>query len=124
MDLDLGNYERFLDIQLHRDNNITTGKIYRQVIERERKGEYLGKSVQGTCTLCTYIHSTFQFAVCTYIIILRLLCVATLILLYTKDCMYVVTDLQSSIYERWERQGRPICFPAHFTAMGQLVPHS
>jgi CTP synthase len=46
VDLDLGNYERFLDIQLHRDNNITTGKIYRQVIERERKGEYLGKSVQ------------------------------------------------------------------------------
>ena len=65
VDLDLGNYERFLDIQLHRDNNITTGKIYRQVIERERKGEYLGKSVQGSCTLCTYIHSTFQFAVCT-----------------------------------------------------------
>ncbi|KAJ1554902.1 CTP synthase ura7 [Cladochytrium tenue] len=46
VDLDLGNYERFLDITLTRDNNITTGKIYRQVIERERRGDYLGKTVQ------------------------------------------------------------------------------
>lgn len=35
VDLDLGNYERFLDVTLGRDNNITTGKIYQQVIERE-----------------------------------------------------------------------------------------
>lgn len=47
VDLDLGNYERFLDVTLHRDNNITTGKIYKQVIEKERTGEYLGKTVQG-----------------------------------------------------------------------------
>lgn len=47
VDLDLGNYERFLDVTLHRDNNITTGKIYQLVIEKERKGEYLGKTVQG-----------------------------------------------------------------------------
>ncbi|KAJ9064233.1 CTP synthase ura7 [Entomophthora muscae] len=46
VDLDLGNYERFLDVTLTRDNNITTGKVYRQVIERERKGDYLGKTVQ------------------------------------------------------------------------------
>ncbi|KAI9139732.1 CTP synthase [Paraphysoderma sedebokerense] len=46
VDLDLGNYERFLDVKLSRDNNITTGKIYRDVIERERKGDYLGKTVQ------------------------------------------------------------------------------
>ncbi|XP_034247518.1 CTP synthase 1 [Thrips palmi] len=46
VDLDLGNYERFLDITLHRDNNITTGKIYQQVISKERKGDYLGKTVQ------------------------------------------------------------------------------
>lgn len=46
VDLDLGNYERFLDVTLHRDNNITTGKIYQQVIERERRGDYLGKTVQ------------------------------------------------------------------------------
>lgn len=46
VDLDLGNYERFLDITLHRENNITTGKIYKQVIEKERVGDYLGKTVQ------------------------------------------------------------------------------
>ncbi|KAL5498630.1 URA7 [Sanghuangporus vaninii] len=46
VDLDLGNYERYLDVTLTRDNNITTGKIYKQVIERERKGDYLGKTVQ------------------------------------------------------------------------------
>jgi len=41
----LGNYERFLDITLKKDNNITTGKVYQKVIENERKGEYLGKTV-------------------------------------------------------------------------------
>ncbi|KAI8994799.1 CTP synthase [Pilobolus umbonatus] len=46
VDLDLGNYERFLDVELSRINNITTGKIYREVIEKERKGDYLGKTVQ------------------------------------------------------------------------------
>ncbi len=46
VDLDLGNYERFLDISLKGENNITTGKIYLSVIEKERKGEYLGKTVQ------------------------------------------------------------------------------
>lgn len=49
VDLDLGNYERFLDVTLHRDNNITTGKIYKMVIEKERIGDYLGKTVQGNC---------------------------------------------------------------------------
>ncbi|KAF7120662.1 hypothetical protein RHSIM_Rhsim13G0137100 [Rhododendron simsii] len=46
VDLDLGNYERFLDIKLTRDNNITTGKIYQYVIDKERRGDYLGKTVQ------------------------------------------------------------------------------
>jgi CTP synthase len=45
-DLDLGNYERYLNITLTRDHNITTGKIYKHVIERERRGDYLGKTVQ------------------------------------------------------------------------------
>lgn len=45
-DLDLGNYERFLGIELSSDHNITTGKIYREVIARERRGDYLGKTVQ------------------------------------------------------------------------------
>ncbi|XP_050238953.1 uncharacterized protein LOC126688334 isoform X2 [Mercurialis annua] len=46
VDLDLGNYERFLDATLTRDNNITTGKIFQSVIEKERRGDYLGKTVQ------------------------------------------------------------------------------
>uniref|UniRef100_A0A7S0IZT8 CTP synthase n=1 Tax=Calcidiscus leptoporus TaxID=127549 RepID=A0A7S0IZT8_9EUKA len=46
VDLDLGNYERFIGITLARDNNITTGKIYQTCLERERKGDYLGKTVQ------------------------------------------------------------------------------
>jgi len=46
VDLDLGNYERFLDLNLGRDNNLTTGKVYSKVIEAERRGDYLGKTVQ------------------------------------------------------------------------------
>jgi CTP synthase len=46
VDLDLGNYERFIDLHLGREHNITTGKIYRSVIENERRGDYLGKTVQ------------------------------------------------------------------------------
>ncbi|MCL4325642.1 MAG: CTP synthase (glutamine hydrolyzing) [Candidatus Thermoplasmatota archaeon] len=46
VDLDLGNYERFMDVSLTKDDNITTGKVYLSVIERERKGEYLGDTVQ------------------------------------------------------------------------------
>jgi len=45
-DLDLGHYERFIDENLGRDNNVTTGKIYGTVIERERRGDYLGATVQ------------------------------------------------------------------------------
>ncbi|KAG7663050.1 URA7 [[Candida] subhashii] len=46
VDLDLGNYERYLNITLTRNHNITTGKIYSHVIEKERNGDYLGKTVQ------------------------------------------------------------------------------
>ena len=45
-DLDLGHYERFLNVQTTRANNITTGRIYQSVIYKERKGDYLGKTVQ------------------------------------------------------------------------------
>jgi CTP synthase len=45
-DLDLGHYERFLNTPTSQANNVTTGKIYQSVIEKERKGEYLGKTVQ------------------------------------------------------------------------------
>ena len=46
VDLDLGNYERFLDVSLTKENNITTGKVYDNVIQKERRGDYLGKTVQ------------------------------------------------------------------------------
>src|SRR2546427_971079 len=45
-DLDLGHYERFTNAPLNRDCNFTTGKIYQSVIQKERHGEYLGKTVQ------------------------------------------------------------------------------
>jgi CTP synthase len=46
VDLDLGNYERYLDTEMTSEHNVTTGKVYRSVIERERSGDYLGKTVQ------------------------------------------------------------------------------
>ena len=45
-DLDLGHYERFTGIRTSRDNSITTGRIYKTVIDRERRGDYLGKTIQ------------------------------------------------------------------------------
>ncbi len=61
VDMDLGNYERFLDLSLSRKNNLTTGKIYKHVIDKERKGDYLGKTVQIiphiTCAIQNWITS-------------------------------------------------------------------
>lgn len=45
-DLDLGHYERFLDVKTSQDNNVTTGRVYYDVITKERRGAYLGKTVQ------------------------------------------------------------------------------
>jgi len=45
-DLDLGHYERFLSVETSQSNNVTTGSIYKTVIEKERRGDYLGKTVQ------------------------------------------------------------------------------
>jgi len=45
-DLDLGHYERFIDVNMTKENNTTAGQIYSKVLERERKGEYLGETVQ------------------------------------------------------------------------------
>ncbi len=45
-DLDLGHYERFIDINLNKYSNVTTGKIYSEVLRKERRGEYLGATVQ------------------------------------------------------------------------------
>ena len=45
-DLDLGHYERFLNVETSQANNVTTGKIYQTVIQKERRGDFLGKTVQ------------------------------------------------------------------------------
>ena len=45
-DLDLGHYERFTDSKLTQDHNLTTGRIYESVIQKERRGDYLGKTIQ------------------------------------------------------------------------------
>ncbi len=45
-DLDLGHYERFIETRMHQANNFTTGRIYQSVLEKERRGDYLGKTVQ------------------------------------------------------------------------------
>ena len=59
VDMDLGNYERFLEMTLTRKNNLTTGKVYKHVIDKERKGDYLGKTVQIiphiTCAIQNHI---------------------------------------------------------------------
>ncbi|KAL8714167.1 MAG: hypothetical protein Q9220_001896 [cf. Caloplaca sp. 1 TL-2023] len=60
VDLDLGNYERYLNVTLTRENNITTGKIYQHVIELERKGHYLGKTVQIVPHLTNAIQDWIQ----------------------------------------------------------------
>jgi CTP synthase len=59
-DLDLGHYERFTGVHLTRDNNSTTGKIYQTVIDKERKGEYLGKTVQVIPHITNEIKGTIR----------------------------------------------------------------
>lgn len=63
-DLDLGHYERFLDIQLDRNANITTGLVYKRVIEKERKGEYLGQTVQIIPHVVDEIKSLYHEIAC------------------------------------------------------------
>lgn len=59
-DLDLGNYERFLGTVLTSNHNITTGKVYNSVIQKERRGEYLGKTVQVVPHIVNEIQSRIQ----------------------------------------------------------------
>lgn len=61
-DLDLGHYERFIDERLSQDSNITTGRIYSSVIEKERKGEYLGATVQVIPHITNEIKSKLKSA--------------------------------------------------------------
>ena len=60
-DLDLGHYERFTGIEVTRTNNITTGRIYQNVIERERRGEYLGKTIQVVPHITNEIKHQLKF---------------------------------------------------------------
>ncbi len=50
-DLDLGHYERFTGVSARRDDNITTGRIYQNVLSAERRGDYLGGTVEVRCTV-------------------------------------------------------------------------
>ncbi len=59
-DLDLGHYERFTSAKMTRDNNSTTGKIYLSVIEKERRGDYLGKTVQVIPHITNEIKATIK----------------------------------------------------------------
>ena len=60
-DLDLGHYERFLNVPTSQANNITTGRIYQSVINKERKGEYLGKTVQVIPHITDEIKKNIKF---------------------------------------------------------------
>src|SRR5208282_3314567 len=59
-DLDLGHYERFLNIPTSQANNVTTGRIYQTVINKERKGDYLGKTVQVVPHITDEIKNRFK----------------------------------------------------------------
>ena len=59
-DLDLGNYERFLDITLTQQHSLTSGKLYKAIIEKERRGDYLGKTVQMMPQVTDYIKTYLE----------------------------------------------------------------
>jgi CTP synthase len=58
-DLDLGHYERFLNVRTSQDNNVTTGRIYHNVITKERRGDFLGKTVQVIPHITDEIQANF-----------------------------------------------------------------
>lgn len=59
-DLDLGHYERFLNVNTSQSNNVTTGKVYQSVIDKERRGEFLGKTVQVVPHITNEIKNRIQ----------------------------------------------------------------
>lgn len=61
-DLDLGHYERIVDVSLSKASNVTGGKIYKEVLEKERRGDYLGKTVQVIPHITDHIKSKFKKA--------------------------------------------------------------
>ncbi len=58
-DLDLGHYERFIDINLNKYSNVTTGKIYSSVLQKERRGEYLEEQFKLFLTLLTKLKNAY-----------------------------------------------------------------
>lgn len=64
VDLDLGNYERFLDVTLTGEHNMTSGKVYKKVLEMEREGAYLGKTVQMVPHVTDAIQSWINRVAC------------------------------------------------------------
>ena len=73
IDQDLGNYERFLEIPMCKKNNMTTGKVYRTVIERERRGDFLGEQVMFIPQEITLIKTIRKIVFCLVFIIEKLL---------------------------------------------------
>jgi CTP synthase len=59
-DLDLGNYERFIDINLTQDSNVTSGQIYSAVIAKERRGDFLGGTIQVVPHVTNEIKNRFK----------------------------------------------------------------
>jgi CTP synthase len=112
-DLDLGHYERFLNVRTSQANNVTTGRIYQSVIEKERRGEFLGKTVQVIPHITNEIKERMQ------------------LLGSTGDYDVVITEIGGTVGDieslpyieavrqlRWEL-GRDNCIVIHLT----LVPY-
>ncbi len=76
-DLDLGHYERFIDRSVSQANNVTTGRIYRSVIDRERRGDYLGRTVQVIPHITDEIKRRFS--------------------ILGKDCDIVITEVGGTV---------------------------
>lgn len=82
VDLDLGNYERYLDVTLSKDNNITTGKIYKQVIEREVS--LFGRYRRVECSWCFIAQRRISWENCSGACIYC--CIANDLILFSVDC--------------------------------------
>ena len=59
-DLDLGHYERFLSVQMYKENSVTSGQVYAEVIRKERQGDYLGATVQVIPHITDHIQSLIE----------------------------------------------------------------
>ena len=81
-DLDLGHYERFLDISMSRLNNTTTGQVYHEVIMRERKGDYLGARILLNCSVNFSFSSSLNSSLARFAIYSTSLMVTGMMLFY------------------------------------------